>query len=269
MRPYILVTNDDGIYSPGLAATVKSVADFADLLIVAPRFQQTGMGRSFPRSDDTGMIEMISLNIEGVDYQSFGVYGSPAQAVAHAILEISDRKPDICISGINYGENLGTCVSCSGTLGAAFEADSHGVNAIAVSAEVDVSQQHLPVYPQICFEKYGAILRKLIQKILSDGWPEGTNVVNINIPNTADDSTEVRITQQSRQNYFSFIKPGSRNYKEPFKLTSALAVDAGTLDKTSDIYAVYMDRVVSVTPLSWNQTARSGWAFGTRIDSNE
>ena len=267
MRPYILITNDDGIYSPGLAASVKAVADLGELLIVAPRFQQTGMGRSFPRLTDSGMIEKIILEIDGIKYQGFGVYGSPAQAVAHAIMELADRKPDVCISGINYGENLGTCISCSGTLGAAFEAESHNVDALAVSLEVAVEYQHRADYPILDFERYGSILNKLTKLILQDGLPEGTNVLNVNIPSNADETTEVRITRQSRQNYFSFIKPQSRKLEKPFTMTSRLEVDAESLDRSSDIYAVYKDRVVSVTPLSWDQTARQGWEFNRPMDS--
>ena len=120
-RPFILLTNDDGIESPGIRAAAEAVLDLGDLIIAAPAKQQSGMGRAFPRLEDTGIIETSCIRINGQEIPAYGVHGSPALAVAHGILEIADRKPDLCISGINYGENLGQTVTCSGTLGAAIE----------------------------------------------------------------------------------------------------------------------------------------------------
>lgn len=261
-RPYLLLTNDDGIDSPGLAAAVRAVADWAELLIVAPRFQQTGMGRAFPHETSTGIIEKTPLRIDGVAYNGFAVHGSPAQTVAHAVLEIAERKPDLCLSGINYGENLGTCVSCSGTLGAAFEADSHGIRSIAASLEINLNQQRLSSYPDADFNLATALLRRLAKNFFQKEWPTETSVLNVNIPAAANDSTETRITRQSRQSYFSFIKPQQRDTQKPFLLKSSLQVDLETLDPYSDVYAFHIDRVISLTPLSWDQTARNGWEFG-------
>ena len=135
MKPLIIVTNDDGVYSPGLCAAAEAVQDLGDLLVVAPRFQQTSMGRSFPKSKDVGIIEKIKIMLNGCEIEAYGVHGSPAHAVSHGILELAYRKPDLCISGINYGENLGLSISCSGTIGAAFEADSYDIPSIAISRQ--------------------------------------------------------------------------------------------------------------------------------------
>lgn len=134
MKPLILITNDDGVYSPGLIAA-EAVQYLGDLLIVAPRFQQTSMGRSFPKSDDVGVIEKMRVMVNGAEIDAYGVHGSPAHAVSHGILELAYKKPDLCISGINYGENLGLSLTCSGTIGAALEADSYEIPSIAVSRQ--------------------------------------------------------------------------------------------------------------------------------------
>jgi len=116
MKPYILLTNDDGITSPGLLALAEVLIDFADVCIAAPIHQQTGMGRSFPRVPDNGIIKQIPLTLNNRTIPAYGVYGSPAFVVAHAMLELVDRKPDLCLCGINYGENLGLSLTCSGTV---------------------------------------------------------------------------------------------------------------------------------------------------------
>lgn len=124
-RPLILVTNDDGIHSPGLYAAASVAVKSGDVLIAAPHTQQTGMGRSFPGYPDNGVIEKIETEdmklpgeITGNKILAYGIHGTPALAVAHGILELAEHTPDLCISGINYGENLGSCLTCSGTLGA-------------------------------------------------------------------------------------------------------------------------------------------------------
>src|ERR1051325_9911415 len=89
MRPLILLTNDDGVHSPGLHAAAEAVAHLGDLLIVAPRHQQTAMSRSMPNEADTGMIDMFTLELGGEARVVYGVHGSPAQAVLHAVLELS------------------------------------------------------------------------------------------------------------------------------------------------------------------------------------
>ena len=93
MQPLIFLTNDDGIHSPGLRAAPEAVLDFGDVLIVAPRFQQTAMSRSLPIAADNGIIEPFEVTVGGTESTIYGTYGSPAQAVKHAILELAPRKP--------------------------------------------------------------------------------------------------------------------------------------------------------------------------------
>ena len=108
-RPLILVTNDDGIHSPGLYAAASVAVKSGDVLIAAPHTQQTGMGRSFPGYPDNGVIEKIetedmklSGEITGNKILAYGIHGTPALAVAHGILELAEHTPDLCISGISY-----------------------------------------------------------------------------------------------------------------------------------------------------------------------
>lgn len=255
MKPLILITNDDGCRSPGLQAVAEAVRGLGEILVAAPFVQQTGMGRAFPRAADNGIIEQSEMTVQGDRIPVYGVHGSPALAVAHGILEIAGRKPDLCISGINYGENLGMTVTCSGTLGAAFEAVSHGVPAIAVSVAADLSVQRTEAFPRIDWGPAMRILRSVAGEVLEKGmWP-GADLLNINLPKAGADGSTYRVTSLSRQNYFCFRKPGKRDWSKPFSLQSELAVNLDGLEPDSDIYAVYVDRQISVTPLSVRMTA--------------
>lgn len=255
MKPLILITNDDGIYSPGLHAAAEAVADLGELLIAAPHCQQTSMGRAFPRTDDLGIIDTVFLNIRGVCTKAYAVHGSPAYAVAHAVLELAERKPDLCISGINYGENLGTIVTCSGTLGAAFEANSHEIPAIASSLQIPLQLQRKTDYSPADWSAASEMTHRAAKFVLSNGMPNGATLLNINIPDQPRDVQNYHVTRQSHQNYFCFIRPEQRDFSKKFELKSRLSVDMDTLEPDSDIYAVYIDKAISVTPMTWNMTA--------------
>lgn len=256
-RPLILVTNDDGISSPGLIAAAEAAKKYAQIVVAAPHVQQTGMGRAFPRGRDIGIIEQKKLCIDGQEQIAYGVHGSPALAAAHGILELAERKPDLCISGVNYGENLGTCLTCSGTFGAAFEAVTHGVKAIAVSVAADLKIQRQEEFLKMDFSAAKDVLMEWIEKALAGDIPEDVDILNINLPAGVKAPYECRITSQSRQNYYDFVKPGKREFGEPFALASRLCVDEDRLERDSDIYAVYVDKAVSVTPINIDMSRRS------------
>lgn len=253
-RPLILLTNDDGIRSPGLRAAAEAVADKADILIAAPHEQQTGMGRAFVREQETGIIEIHEMEIKGRKVQGYGVHGTPAFAVAHGVLELAGRKPDLCISGINYGENLGTVLTCSGTLGAVFEASTYGIPGIAVSLETEIGEQRSEEFRAIDFSQAAAILKIWTEKVLAEGMPPGADILNINVPTVPAEPGAWKMTAQSRQNYFEFVRPGKRDLGKPYALGTRRQVYEDALEKNSDIYAIYIERTASVTPLRVNMS---------------
>ena len=136
VRPLILLTNDDGMRSPGLLAAVEAVADLGDLMIVAPAEQQTGMGRGIPPPSSAEIL-VEQMTVAGRDVPAYGLFASPALCTLYGMLALAPRRPDLVISGINYGENLGTAVTASGTVGAALQAAELGIPALAVSLETD------------------------------------------------------------------------------------------------------------------------------------
>lgn len=259
MQPLILISNDDGVLSPGILAAAEAVAPLGEVLIVAPKNQQTSMGRSYPKGDDIGIIETHTLQIQGKKVQAYGVNGTPSQAVAHAILEIAPRKPALCISGVNYGENIGLNLIPSGTVGAALEANTFDIPAIAVSQEVDLALHHATEYNQMNWNAAIHFTRLFAQKALKEGLPPEIGALNVNIPATANLQTPIRKTVQSRQNYFEFTKPEKRDFAKGYRLRVELRINNETLEKNSDIQAIVYDKVVSVTPLGWNLTANTTW----------
>src|SRR5690348_4311153 len=165
--PLILVTNDDGLLSPGLHAAAEAVADLGDLLIAAPATQQTAMSRAFVRDARAGVIERVELHVAGRTVAGYAISGSPVMAVTHAVLELADRPIRLCISGVNYGENIGGTIAMSGTVGAALEADAYGIPGIAAAITAQVSE----------WRSFGAIdwtavkhfTRLLARQVLDDG----------------------------------------------------------------------------------------------------
>ena len=149
----ILLTNDDGIRSPGLWTAAGALSQLGFVHVVAPRDQFSGAGRSLPITSD-GLIEERALEVNGKRWTIYSVGGTPAQTVLHAVLEILPDRPDLVVSGINYGENLGTGITVSGTVGAALEAASLGIPALAMSLETE-KEYHLSYSPEIDFTAAG------------------------------------------------------------------------------------------------------------------
>ena len=137
-KPQILLTNDDGIDSPGLWAAAEVLSEVGYVWVAAPRDQASSTGRSMPLTSD-GRITVKQMRVNGQDWTVHAVGGTPAQTVQHSILEIMDGMPDLVVSGINYGLNLGLAVTVSGTVGAAIEAATFGIPSLAVSLETDVA----------------------------------------------------------------------------------------------------------------------------------
>lgn len=256
--PLILITNDDGLLSPGLQAAAEALADLGELLLVAPATQQTSMSRAFTHGRGVGVIERTEVQVGGSAVPGYAVTGSPALAVTHALLELADRPVTLCVSGVNYGENIGGSIGISGTVGAALEASAYGIPAIAVSITAQPSQ----------WRSFGAVdwaptrhfTRRLATQTLADGMPDGVSVLNLNVPRNATSGTELRKTTQSHQPYYVRQRPDPpRPLDQPYHFPIEPVVDWDRLEPGSDIHAVVHDQVASVTPLTRRMTADTTW----------
>ena len=256
--PLVLVTCDDGIESPGLRAAVRAVLPLGDVVVSAPCAQQTGAGRSLPASHD-GAIHTVEYQVDGQQVPAYGVHGSPAQAVLYALLEVVRRKPALCVAGINFGENVGSGVTGSGTVGAALEAADQGVPALAASLET-AKEFHYNHSEKVDFAAATHFTRFFAARMLSRQLPTDVDLLKLEVPSDATPDTAWRVTRLSRQRYWRSLPSGRRYLAEKRRLDYDVAVDTATLEPDSDIHAIVVSRVVSVTPLSLDLTSRVEFA---------
>jgi 5'-nucleotidase len=253
-KAQILLTNDDGIRSPGLWAAAQTLSSLGFVTVVAPREQQSGIGRGFPSTSD-GVIQEQVVEVGGKTWKVYSIGGSPAQAVQHAVLEIMPRKPDLLVAGINFGENVGSGVTISGTVGAALEGAASGARSMAVSLETDI-RLHGEISDEVDFSAaayFTAYFAKLI--LSSESFPD-VDILKVEVPNDATPETPWKMTCLSRERYFLPNQPRRENLGDPYVLSYRQATHVDKFKPGTDAYAIQVERVVSVTPLSLDLTSR-------------
>ena len=250
----ILITNDDGIHSPGLLAAAEAVHDLGEILVVAPKQQQTGAGRStFSVKNVPVQEEHITVGEQKVS--AFSIEGTPAQAVLYALMDVALQKPSLAISGINYGENLGTGITSSGTVGAALEAAVFDIPSLAISLET-AKEYHYNTSHDIDFTAAAFFTRIFAQRLLSIKLPSDVDILKIEVPEDATEETPWRLTRVSRQRYFQPIKSGFPGSSGPRTIDYETRANFDALEPDSDIFALVKDRVVSVSPLTLDLSSR-------------
>jgi 5'-nucleotidase len=160
----ILVTNDDGIQSPGIKALAKAMKRVGEVYVVAPDRERTAAGHSLTLHKP--------LRIEALGRREFSVSGTPTDCVNLAVNEILPRRPDLVVSGINRGGNLGDDVTYSGTVSAAMEGTLLGIASIALS-QLGEDQFH--------FETAARFAVRLVRQVRRFGLPPDT-LLNVNVP---------------------------------------------------------------------------------------
>ncbi len=259
----ILLTNDDGIRSPGLWAAAEALSQLGFVTVAAPRDQSSGMGRSLPGTSE-GTIQTETVRVNEKDWTVYSVSGSPAQAVLHGMLEIMPRKPDLVVSGINYGENVGTGVTISGTVGAALEAASHGIRALAMSLETELAYQ-LSHSTEINFSTAAYFTAYFAQRLLEKHFPQDVDVLKVDVPCDATPQTNWQVTRVSRQRYYEPVAPVRKSWQERGFVDFRHAGEFSNDREDSDVYVLRVKRMVSVTPLSLDLTSRVDFADLNRI----
>ena len=256
-RLQILLTNDDGILSPGLWAAAAALSELGYVTVAAPREQVSAAGRSLPRIYD-GRIERTTLTIGGQEWPVFAVGGTPAQAVQHAVLEIMPRQPDLVVAGINYGENVGLSVTASGTVGAAIEAATMGIPAIAVSLQIFstdyLTYRNLDFAPAAYFTQL--LARMLLNNRQQKDFARDVDLLKVDVPASATTKTPWRMTRLARHRYYLPVPTRPVAWDEPYYIDGAPMVTREEVEPDTDVYAMVFDQVVAVTPLSLDMTSR-------------
>src|SRR4029078_1134594 len=185
-RPYrILVTNDDGVRAPGILAVAQALQPLGEITIAAPSENQSGKGHSIVTSDPI-FVDQVTLS---GGLRGFSIVATPATCVKVGVRALRTSRPDLVVSGINRGYNLGLVTYVSGTVGAAREAALMGIPAIAASLSVEETN----------YATAAEIVRRIAELVHQRGLDAGV-LLNINVPpGTSTAIKGVRVTRQSAQ----------------------------------------------------------------------
>lgn len=253
-KPRILLTNDDGIKSPGLWAAAEALSRLGFVTVAAPREQASGSGRSMPPASD-GAIKREYVQVGGQRWEVFAVGGTPAQAVQHGILELMEAPPALVVAGINYGENVTTSVTISGTVGAAMEGAAFGVPSMAVSLQTE-PDLHLSHSDMVDFKVAAHFTQLFAEKLLNSSLMEDVDLLKVDVPAEATVDTGWQITHLERSRYYLPKSPTRSNLEDPVLIDYDVIDSTDHLSPGSDAYVLRVDGQVAVTPLSLDLTSR-------------
>ncbi len=251
----ILLSNDDGVDSPGLWAAARALSELGYVTVSAPRDHMSATGRGYQKNSD-GRITSKKLNVKDEDWDIYAVGGSPSQSVTHGVMELAPRTPDLVVTGINYGENFGTDVTYSGTVGAALEAAAMGIPALAVSQRL--TNEEWDGFPDNVDFSVSAYFTKFFAKILLENkLPEDVDVLNVVVPEGATPDTPWKVTKLARTRYYKPYVIREGKLEEESKIHSH-ALELDEIPPDSDMYTVRVEKMVAVVPLSLDLTSRVG-----------
>ena len=252
----ILLTNDDGIDSPGLWAAAAALSELGEVTVVAPRDQASSTSRSMPITSD-GIIQKKTISHNGKNLTAYSVGGTPAQCVQHGILEILKMRPDLVVSGINYGENVGYSISMSGTIGAAMEGAAQSIPALAISLQVKNFEDIYLHSNHIDFSTAGYFTKYFAELALNHPFPPDVHILKIDVPTDATPQTAWQVTHIARHTAYEPVPTRKGSWDEPGRLTGRfIDVKPGELDPNSDIHVLRFENKVTVSPLSLDMTSR-------------
>ncbi|HVP17747.1 MAG TPA: 5'/3'-nucleotidase SurE [Spirochaetia bacterium] len=255
----ILCTNDDGVLSPGLAAAVEAAREFGNVHVAAPSSQKTGAGRSLI-GDRTSPFAKTEIAIGAQKIPAWHLDGTPALVVRHAFSSVFRGKTiDLAISGINYGENIGYDISNSGTVGAAMECAVMGIPAIAVSLQTDLDGHRKYAHRDWTATQF--FLRMFIRRFIQKGGFSRFDLLKIDVPLDADESTEWKVCRLQLSPYF--LTRMNRESDDAVIDDASLYVDPSRYAPGTDARTLAVEKKVAVTPLVLDWTARNAEEFFT------
>lgn len=262
----ILISNDDGVFAPGILAAKQAVEDIANVTVVAPDKNNSSVGRRLTLFKH---LELKSCRLDDGS-PAYSVSGSPADCVVVGTNYVMDEKPDLIICGINQGVNISCDITSSGTVCAALEAVSLGIPAIAVSLFMDPKtsfkqDENGEWYVDYDFTLTKKVLHDLVLKIGDEGFPEGVDLFNLNVPSNYD-SEDVKITKlahkmldkqvidntdKEKEEIFKYPLDENQTGDDLIMIVSDLVKD---YPEGSDGHALLVEKRPSLTPLNANMT---------------
>ena len=240
-RPNILVTNDDGIFAPGIYALWEAMQEIGEVTVVAPDTEKSAVGHAITITDPIRVQQIHRKN----GFEGFAVKGTPADCVKIAGRSLMKTPPDIVVSGINSGANVGSNVIYSGTVSAATEGTILGIPSVAISlnsikgGDMTASQK---------------VAVTVVKKVLENGLPSGI-LLNVNVPNISEKSIKgYRITKQGKVVFKDrFEKREDPRGKLYYWMKGEIINDNNS---ETDGFAI-QNKFVSITPIHYQLTAES------------
>jgi 5'-nucleotidase len=242
----ILLTNDDGIFAPGLAAIYKQLLELGEVTVVAPASAQSGAGHSITYREPL-ICNKVDINGQ---FTGYSVQGSPADCVKLALAELHPEPVDLVVSGINNGANVGINVYYSGTVAAAMEAAFFKIPAVALSLDVEEKMD---------FDTAAKYCIPLIKKLMPLNNDE---VININIPQLSKGKPKgIRVVPQSTQGFDEhYVQKKDKHGHAFFQLTGGLHRPEEAHTDTISL----VDGFITITALHFDMTNYEG---NRRLDS--
>ncbi|MCH8816195.1 MAG: 5'/3'-nucleotidase SurE [Chloroflexi bacterium] len=252
----ILISNDDGAFNPALWAMVEAVKDLGDVMVVAPDRDRSGVGAGLTLNDPVRVKSIISP-VPGV--QAWAVEGTPGDSVILGLKQLSEEPVDLLLSGINTGNNIGTDLIVSGTVGAALQGFLNGTASAAISVGIAGDAES----PMV-----GAAIHDLAESMLEHVTAGGpTPFVNVNFPRISDGPYRgAMLTGLGKRIVADTVETQTRGYRTMYwiqRRASALD-DRSRMDPGTDIWAM-RHNWVSVTPLGAELTGVSVDGFAARL----
>lgn len=249
-RPTALLVNDDGVYSAGIIMLREELSKDFECFVVAPIKERSGIGKALTVGE---LIEVEKLMTQ--HGEAYSINGTPADAVLLALHKLLDERPDIVVTGINLGPNLGIDdILNSGTLGAAMEAAIHGIPSIAISYCItrEFDDVALQVLDDPGLRLAARIARVLAKIIIEKGMPEDVDIISINVPDYRNGIRGVRITRPSKKGYPDIHVAREGGYVIARWDLTLYPKDA----EDTDVEAV-RSGYISLTPLNLSLTSRA------------
>lgn len=235
---HILLTNDDGIHAPGIKALVEPLRHFGQVTVVAPDVESSAVSHSITLAAPLRVREISKRGC----FFGFGVSGAPADCVKLGMLALCPHRPDLVVSGVNLGANVGVDIFYSGTVAAALEAAFAGVPALAVSLELG-RDADLGFAAEVSCQQIRAMPLDLASPL----------VLNVNVPARGRDEVKgVRCTRQCMKGYVDrYVRRQDPRGRDYFWLDGEAEADA--TQSGTDVEAL-RDGFISVTPLKHDLT---------------
>ena len=252
-KPLILVTNDDGMFAPGIRNLIEVARDFGEVVVVAPNSPQSAKGHAITIEDPLRLHSVDVFN----GLEAYECSGTPVDCVklAKNVL-LKDRRPDLCLSGINHGSNASINIIYSGTLSAAMEASIEGIPSIGFSL-LDYSLD-------ADFRASKVIVKRILEYALEHKM-SGCNLFNVNIPNLPYDEIKgIKVCRQAEGNWREeFIEAADPRGQKYYWLTGRFVTD--DLAKDTDLWALE-NGFVSVVPSGHDLTIHTAISHNKNLE---